>query len=215
ALIDKLQLTDDGYPAILPKGEVIGRDPDVVLYPNLISPEECAVIATSVRDILEPSQVVDPRSGRLVAHPIRTSAGAVIGPTRENLVIAAVNRRLAAISGTTVSQGEPLSVLCYGRGEEYRAHVDAIAGECNQRIATAIIYLNEGYEGGETLFLRSDLRIVGRLGDVILFHNVHKDGLPDHGTAHAGLPVRAGIKWVATRWFRARFHDPWSSRSPY
>lgn len=212
-LIDRMNLQVDGYPTTLPQGEMIGRDPDVVLYRDLVTPGECAVLASSVQDIIEPSTVVDPRSGKLIANPIRSSAGAVVGPTRENLVIGAINRRIAAISSSDVTQGEPLSILCYEKGQEYRTHFDTIAGEANQRIATAIIYMNEGYQGGETLFVANGLRVNGRTGDVILFRNVDENGRPDPMTAHAGLPVQRGVKWVATRWIRARPYDSWRARS--
>jgi prolyl 4-hydroxylase len=156
--------------------------------------------------------VADPSTGRNIVNPIRTSDGTVIGPAQETLVIAALNRRLAALTGTRVEQGEPLSVLRYAPGQEYRAHVDTLPGAANQRIATAITYLNDGFDGGETLFFVNRLVVKPKAGDVLVFRNLLANGTPDNATRHAGLPVRRGTKWIATRWIRQESYDPWTYR---
>jgi prolyl 4-hydroxylase len=212
-LIDRMNLDPQGFPLMPHLGEAIGQDPEVTLYRGLLTREECAHVATSVQDIMEPSFVIDPRTGRAIDDPIRTSAGAVVGPTREDLVIGAINRRLAAISKTAPEQGESLSILHYGPGQQYRPHLDALPAETNQRNVTIIIYLNEGYRGGETAFPRSGLRLAGRSGDAIMFRNVTPDGRIDQRALHAGLPVVAGRKWVATRWIRQKPFDPWTAGS--
>jgi prolyl 4-hydroxylase len=210
-LLSAMDIDAEGRPRQTPKAEIIGRDPEVRLFRQLLTPEECAHVARSVHDIIEPSYIVDPKTGNVRRDHIRTSSGAVVGPTRETLVIAAINRRLAAISDTEVSQGEPLSVLHYAPGEQYRPHLDSLPNASNQRVATVIVYLNHGYVGGETQFSRTGLSVSGRIGDAILFRNVKANGDIDHQALHAGLPVMAGRKWVATRWIRAAQHDPWSA----
>jgi prolyl 4-hydroxylase len=210
ALVEALRLSPDGTPRTLPQPERLSDAPDVVRFPRLLSPEECAHIAGAVQDILEPSHVVDPQSGKLREHPIRTSDGALVGPTREDLVIRAINLRIAAISGTGVDQGEALSVLRYRPSQQFRMHHDAIGETKNQRIKTVLIYLNEGFVGGETFFPAPKLTIVPAAGDAIVFVNADASGRP-HATAnHAGLPVTHGVKWLATRWIRARPFDLWT-----
>jgi prolyl 4-hydroxylase len=44
----------------------------------------------------------------------------------------------------------------------------------------------------------------GKAGDAILFRNSGADGGRDPNAAHAGLPVRAGEKLIASRWIRER-----------
>jgi prolyl 4-hydroxylase len=211
ALVDQLKLDKQGRPRSIPMGQRLSETPHVKLYPALFSPQECARIAAVAGPMLEPSAIVDPLSGQMRPHPIRTSMAAVIGPAKEDLVIRAINHRLAAISGTETEQGEPLSVMRYDMAQQYRMHIDALPGTDNQRIKTAIIYLNHGYQGGETIFEHGP-KIAGRQGDVIVFDNVRNDGSPDPVSRHAGLPVTAGVKWIATRWIRQTAYDPWDYR---
>ncbi|WP_374943462.1 2OG-Fe(II) oxygenase [Sphingomonas sp.] len=209
-LLTKMDLDAAGAPRTMPAAERLSAAPDVVRYHRLLSPAECAHVTAAVHDLLEPSYVVDPQSGRHVAHPIRTSDGAVIGPTREDLVIRAINRRIAAISDTDIDQGEALSVLRYRPPQQFRMHHDAIGGVANQRVKTVLVYLNDGFAGGETYFPAADLTISPAQGDAVLFVNADAAGLPDPLANHAGLPVRAGVKWLATRWIRAHPIDPWN-----
>ena len=209
-LLDRMAIDEEGHPSVLPVGEVVSDTPNVRVFRQFLTTDECAHIAMSVQDILEPASVVDPKTGKAIRHPIRISSDAVVGPTREDLVIRAINHRIAAITGTRVEQGEPLTILNYGQGQEYRPHFDSIPGESNQRITTVILYLNDNYQGGETHFLHNGLRLKGGFGDAIVFSNVLPDGRPDPRTQHAGLPVTAGVKWIATRWIRHSDHDIWA-----
>ena len=76
--------------------------------------------------------------------------------------------------------------------------------ERGQRIATALIYLNEGFEGAETDFPGAGFRFKGAEGDGVFFWNVLPDGKSDPLTLHAGLPPAAGEKWLRSQWIRGR-----------
>ena len=204
ALLDKMNLELDGAPADLGQGRMLSATPHVSLFPKLLSADEAAYVQRAATDYLQPSMIVDPRTGKLAHHPIRRSDDATFGVFNEDLVISAINRRIAVISGTSPDQGEPLIVLRYTRGGEYRAHSDALPGTDNQRIATVILYLNTDYQGGETRFVETGLTIRGEVGDALLFHNVTSDGRPDPRSRHAGMPIEDGIKWIATRWIRTK-----------
>lgn len=211
-LLDKMALDGTGMPKTPPSSERLSESPDVRLFANLFTHEECAHIAEVAAPSLAPSVVVDPDTGRQSPNPVRTSFDTVIGPTGETLAMRALLNRIAAASGTQPAQGEPLSVLRYTIGQQYRPHLDALPATDNQRVATAILYLNHGYAGGETRFTANGLTVAGKAGDLLLFSNLQPDGRPDPRTRHAGLPVRSGTKWIATRWIRAKVYDPWSYR---
>lgn len=206
AMLATLDLTDEGDPATPPRGELLCESPQVMLFRGAFSPAECAYFFEVEKPDFKRANVLDERDGSERPDPIRTSEETHIHWLIEDPLIHAFNRRLAAMSGTEVSQGEPLQILRYQPGQQYRPHVDYIAGATNQRIKTALLYLNEDYAGGETAFPAVGLTVKGRIGDVLLFRNALPDGKVDKMSEHAGLPVLQGAKFLATRWIRAGEH---------
>lgn len=209
ALLSRMSISATGEPIAAFDIQQIGRNPNVWRVRGLFTAQECLHVAQTASGLMTPATVVDPRTGKNIANPVRTSYGAVIGPMRESLVIQALNRRLSKVTGTDIRQGEALSVLRYSPGQEFRPHIDAIHGAGNQRIKTALVYMNSGFGGGATSFTCSKLSIIPQVGDAIIFDNVKPDGSIDPASQHAGEPVTSGVKWIATRWIRARPFDVW------
>jgi prolyl 4-hydroxylase len=204
ALIERMRLLPSGDPLERPVETQLSDRPHVGRFPALFSPDECDFLAAEAEPWLTPSVVIDPRTGRHHQNPVRTSDGMSFALVLEGPAVHALNRRIAAATETDVAQGESLQVLRYRPGQEYKPHFDALPGEANQRILTMLVYLNEGYEGGETLFLKTGLSFKGRKGDALLFRNTLADGRADDFAQHAGRPVAAGEKLIASRWIRAR-----------
>jgi prolyl 4-hydroxylase len=208
AVVEAMRLTREGDPVEAPAGRMIGESPHLTLFEGLFTPAECAYLVRAAVPMLEPSVVVDNRSGRQVRDPVRSSDGIGFTWPLENPAVHALNRRIAAASGTGTDQGEPLQVLRYRPGQEYKPHFDAIPAFANQRILTMLVWLNEGYEGGETMFMKTGAKLRGRPGDALLFRNAGPDGRRDEAAAHAGLPVTRGEKLIASRWIRAAPFEP-------
>jgi prolyl 4-hydroxylase len=201
-ILDKMDLAANGNPLKSGSLELRSTRPRVATCRQFLTTAECDYVVDVGSPFLEPSHVVDPHTRKLIPHPVRKSHGAMFGVYNEDLVINAINRRIAAVSGTTSGQGEPLQLLQYQRGDEYRPHLDALPNEPNQRVLTLIIYLSDDYGGGETLFLRTGFSFRGQKGDALLFANVLPDGRPDPLSLHCGMPVTRGTKTIATRWIR-------------
>lgn len=111
-----------------------------------------------------------------------------------------------------------------------RAHYDYFfhkAGEANNRIATALLYLAEVEEGGETVFPNTAVP-KGRTGKwsdcantgvavkpekraVLLFWSMKTGGELDGGSSHAGCPVIKGTKWTATKWMHVAPGNQWDA----
>lgn len=185
-------------------GEVVSRAPHLIFFRSFLSEAECRYLCAAAAPMLAPSVVVDPATGAQRPDPVRVSESVGFTLPLENPAVHALNQRIAAASGTGAAQGEPLQVLRYRPGGEYKPHFDAIPGFANQRILTMIVWLNEGYEGGETMFMKTGAKLKGRTGDALLFRNALPDGARDPDAAHAGLPVVRGEKLIASRWIRAR-----------
>jgi prolyl 4-hydroxylase len=188
--------------------DILSHDPPIRLVRSLFTGEECDYLIGLAAPALRPSVIVDPETGRPKPDPVRTSDGMNFGPAQEDVAVNALNRRIAAATGTAYECGEPLHVLRYAPGQEYKPHLDALPGVGNQRAWTALVYLNGGYEGGDTVFPELGLSAKGEPGDCLVFRNVTADGRGDPRTRHAGRPVTGGVKWLATRWIRQRPFDP-------
>lgn len=189
--------------------ERLSDRPKVVVSRASVAPELCDYVIAASTPRLGPSLVYDPRADRMMRDPYRTSSTASMAPIDLDLCLVALNRAIAAAAGHPDENGEFLSVLRYAPGQLYRPHLDCIPDGADldasgQRVATALLYLNDDFEGGETQFLASDLKFRGQPGDLLVFSNVDATGAPDPAARHAGRPVLSGEKWLASRWFRSK-----------
>ena len=205
-LVKAMRLNQDGDPVSVPESKLLSERPDARLFSNLLTEAECTYLISVAQPNYQPSMVYDDQSV-LVRDPIRTSDGSAIHWAIEDPAIHAINRRVAAATKTPYENGETLQSLRYSPGQEYRPHFDYVEGD-NRRLWTALIYLNEDYEGGETEFVQTGLRVRGTTGDVLVFGNAGPDGDSDPLAEHAGLPVTRGVKYLATRWIREGRYIP-------
>jgi prolyl 4-hydroxylase len=206
-LIKAMHLDANGDPVTLPEAERLSDEPDLRMVKGLLNAAECAYLIRTAEPLFRPSMVYND-AGEEVRDTIRTSDGAGFFWLAEDPAIHAINRRIAAATQSDYDQGEPLQVLRYAPGQEYRPHFDFLERSDNPRPWTALVYLNEEYEGGATRFVKTGHEVRGRTGDVLIFGNSDGRGLRDPLAEHAGMPVTSGRKYLATRWIRARRHIP-------
>lgn len=182
---------------------LVSGDPHIEVVQGVFSPEECRYIQLTANPWMVPSMIYA-KDGSGMRDPHRDSDNMVVAPMAEDLVIQAVNRCIAEASATDYRWGEPLHVLRYRPGQQYRPHHDAhaLVPPKKRRLATALLYLNDAYEGGETHFPELGITVRGAVGDLLIFRNLTADQMPDPRMTHAGLPVTRGEKWLATRWIR-------------
>ena len=189
-------------PLIAP--EILSDDPRITIHRGLFSAAECRYLTLLGTPWLEWAMVIDEATATGVIDAIRDADTSSFPPLADDLVVQQINACIAAASGTRAAWGEPLTILRYRPGQQYRPHHDAGGDVERLRHWTALIWLNDDYDGGETDFPDVAVRVKGGVGDLLLFHNVTGDGLPDQRMIHAGLPVTSGVKWMASRWIRGR-----------
>jgi prolyl 4-hydroxylase len=183
--------------------KIISADPYIALYPGLFSPAECKYLAVVAAPWLEKAMVTF-EGGQTQLEGVRDAESSAISHLTEDLVIQRINRCIAVATGTQPEWGEPLNVLRYGQGQQFRPHHDGYGSAGGpMRIMTALIWLNDQFDGGETEFSKLNIRVRGGIGDMLVFRNFQDDGSQDDRMLHAGLPVRNGVKWMASRWIRA------------
>lgn len=164
---------------------------------------------------LRPSAVIDPNTGQAIAHPIRINQSAQWLPEHLGWIGKLFECRLAAAGGFQVAHGEVPSLLHYGPGQRYKAHLDCIgAGQAEsaegitqggQRTLTLLLALgDDGYAGGETYFPHLKAGAKAASGELLRFNNTDEKGAPLRSSLHEGQPVTAGEKWLLSKWVRER-----------
>lgn len=183
--------------------KIISVDPYIALYPQLFSHAECKYLAVLGTPWLEKAHIFGPENQGKLDERVRDAHCCSIPNMAEDLVVQAVNRCIAAATGTEASWGEPLNILKYTPGQQYRPHHDGKSTDnVSVRVLTALIWLNDQFEGGETDFPEINVRVRGGVGDMLVFRNASDAGKIDERMIHAGLPVTQGVKWMASRWIR-------------
>lgn len=186
----------------------------VATFESFLSPAACAWIMEKARPKLEAARVKNPEQGGANTDSYRSNTGMGFSALDTDLVLQLTHARIAAAIGAPVTHQEPTNILHYTQGQQYRPHFDYLdPGEAHfqrelqafgQRTITFLIYLNDGYEGGDTAFPRLDWSFKGKAGDALMFWNVTREGRPDPMTLHAGMPPTNGEKWLFSKWVRDR-----------
>ncbi len=187
------------------------QNPNVAVIDGLLSDQECDKLIQLSAGKLQRSSVVDRESGGHQISKVRTSEGTHFA-LGENAVIERIEKRIEALVGSPIENGEPIQILHYGVGGEYLGHHDFFdpkdAGshvhlrQGGQRIATMVMYLNDVPGGGGTGFPEIELTVHPKKGSAVYFEYCNPQGELDTRLLHAGLPVTKGDKWIATKWIR-------------
>ncbi len=159
--------------------------------------------------------VVETEGGQ--EHPLRTGDVAWL-PHDTDPAVRTVVERIATRLGLPVSHAESMQVVRYREGQGYHAHHDAFdplaeAGRrCmrrgGQRVATAIVYLQQPDAGGGTLFPVVGEEVAPVAGRLVSFRPAKGAELRRNPAAlHEARPVEAGEKWIANLWFHERRVD--------
>ncbi len=212
-------IASSGYP-IEPVIERLSAQPGIQKVPspkltlfvrkNFLEPELCAELMQLIDENRRPSTISDYNGDPVFRTSETCDLSSDLAVTRE------VDRRVTEFAGLDPAHGEPLQGQRYEVGQEFKGHTDyfeptgidfekfcSVAG---QRTWTVMIYLNEVEAGGATRFKAIDKIIQPETGKLLAWSNLRPDGTPNPTTLHHAMKVRAGLKYVITKWFRER---PW------
>lgn len=185
--------------------------PRVVVLGGLLSDEECDALIEAARPRMSRSLTVALQTGGQEVNDDRTSQGMFFSRAESELV-ARVEARIARLVGWPAENGEGIQVLQYGPGAEYKPHYDyfdpldpgtpSVLRRGGQRVGTVVMYLSEPEKGGATTFTDVQLEVAPKRGNAVFFSYDRPHAVTR--TLHAGAPVIAGEKWIATKWLRER-----------
>lgn len=209
--------------------ELLSYKPKSFFYHRFLSVDECDYLVELARPRVSRSKVVDSVTGQIKEDPIRTSFQTFL--TRgSDPVLSRVEERIAQFVGVPAYHGEDMQILRYQNGQKYDDHHDIgplnsesgkrLAADGGQRMATALLYLSDVEECGETVFpigewKDQERKIAGgpyspcgargpavrpQKGDMLIFWSTNGFGEMDQFSLHSGCPVIKGEKWTATKW---------------
>ena len=197
--------------AEVPPKVALSESPRLRVMEGFASPAECAWLIERARDRLRRAPVVD-SSGSMTVEAARTNSGVEFQLADMDLVIEAIRLRISAATRLPLPLFEPVQVLHYAPGQEFKPHHDYYdpqlpahaeqIREHGQRIGTFLLYLNDGYGGGETAFPYAQISYRGNAGDALFMANVDRNGRPDASSLHWGTPPTTGEKWILSQWIR-------------
>ncbi len=86
---------------------------------------------------------------------------------------------------------EEFRIKCYNdEGDCFRQHVDVGNLDSSRRFLAFLFYLNDDYEGGETVFRTPDKKVIQPMkGNCLIFP-------PTWQYPHEGMPVTCGTKYI-------------------
>ena len=196
----------------------ISTTPRIYFHPNFLSDEECQYIIQQGEETgLQESLVLTGKSSH------RTSSGVSLNST-ENTILQEIEERIAVWTHIPAEHGEPLYILKYTEGQEYKPHSDFFSPThpvfskllelSGQRVATVLMYLAAPELGGETTFPKANVTIRPEKGSAVLFWSVTNDNTVDINSIHGSLPVVNGTKYCLTKWIREKKFIPLPPKRP-
>lgn len=182
---------------------------DIEEIPNFLTHEECDNIIEASSGNLFESKVYSSKDD-VLSTDIRKSEQCWLDDSCESAKI--VSEKVKKYTNTHNNNQELLQVVQYKKGGFFNPHYDAcdptvndckrMDGDDGPRLYTILIYLNDDFEGGETIFPKINKTVKPEKGKAVLFRNVDKDGVIIKDSFHGGVPVKQGEKWIANKWVR-------------
>lgn len=184
---------------------------EIFLAQKFLMPKACIEIIVYSQANNVPSSVADFNGD----HAFRTSTTSYLDADLH--VVRFIRETIAYLVDIDLSHGEPLQAQRYLPGQEFKLHCDWFrpgstdyekfcVKSGGQRTWTAMAYLNDVEQGGETVFPHADLVITPKAGDLVIWNNLKPNGEGEPKTGHHAKPVLVGEKHVITQWFR---EGPW------
>jgi prolyl 4-hydroxylase len=177
----------------------------VLEYNNAITDEDCQILIDAAQINLTKAETLGTN-----IDGYRIAESTWLNSNRESS-----KRILNIISELTelpVSNMESIQIVKYGIGGQYKLHHDFfhesedyaenILKNGGNRVKTALIYLNDDFEGGATEFPELNHIVTPAKGKIVIWDNMTTNNELDYNSIHAGLPVTSGTKYIAVVFIR-------------
>ncbi len=181
---------------------------DMFAIGDFLTPAECERLCVMIDLVAQPSSLHDNEFDP----EFRTSYSGDLDPN--DSFVKSISSRIDDLLGANPVTGEPVQGQRYMPGQQFKPHNDWFytsedywqleSKRGGQRSWTAMAYLNNVEDGGDTHFTDLGLIFEPTKGVLLVWNNARSDGSPNEALIHAGTPVIKGTKYVITKWYRTR-----------
>jgi prolyl 4-hydroxylase len=177
----------------------------IQVFDNFITADECDELLKLKEGKYTKSKVYS-ENKEYIDNTSRTSSNSYFFKS-ENDLIKKIENKVVNMLNIKLEQIEPLQIVKYEKGEQYKYHHDYFDKSVNQkqRLHSFIVYLNDldEVDGGATHFPLLKFRFTPYKTRAIHWKNIDLNGNPNELSLHAGEPLLTDkIKYVLTIWTR-------------
>jgi prolyl 4-hydroxylase len=180
---------------------------------GFLSNDECdEIIKTAHRLGMHKSEIYG-TSTDIVDNSSRKSFTAWLS-NETNPVVSKIAELSRNLTNYPLDHQEDLQVVRYPTGGFFKPHYDCCDGgpeECQRmnnqggpRKITILIYLNDDYTGGETVFPNINMKVEPTKGKALVFWSTTQDDEVIRNALHGGNPVQNGEKWICNKWIHPK-----------
>lgn len=189
-------MTDNLKGMVIPTdaSQVLSQEPYVAEYQNFLRKKQCQAILSEVPNLqftqgtvrIEGKRQINIDQRKAFTHKIRAS---------DPECLSQWPRRIAEWLNLPNEQWIENSLLVhYPRNGEFKVHTDVVstadnAGSITNRVATVIVYLNEDFGGGQTVFPCIRTAVTPKTGKALLFVYNYDSNEINTQTLHYGQRV--------------------------
>ena len=192
----------------------LNDDFSLQIFDNFLSPEECDILIEKGKSFYQRSEVRSANNERgSEVSSARTSSSAFL--VHKDDFFDEIRERAAKLIHVNKERFESVQLTSYTKGQLYEAHSDAFpeedakASDEGQRTDTVLVYLNDDYEGGGTLFPHLNKIVKAKKGCAVTWKSLDDEGKINPIGFHGGLPVMNGRKYVSNLWVRDCDQNNW------
>lgn len=178
--------------------------PRISVFRNVLTAEECQKFINKYENAMNPNAGLESREqtyGQITEEVEQRSISEQTADEDRQFF----KEKICKMIGVPMSHIEAGDIYRYDTNQYFGLHHDfpydpktiPYYKNGGDRKATAIFWLNEGYEGGRCTWPELSVTVEPELGGVMYFEYDYPDEEVNMSTIHESLPVTQGVKWIA------------------
>lgn len=175
---------------------MVRYNPDIYIFDDVLSNEECNIIIEKYIDNLSDSLI----------------SGTMIGKNANDFMTI-IEDRIMKLVGWDIDKTEPFNLMRYKESAEIipphydwfdftNTEIRKAFSSGGQRVGTIIQFLTDIVEGGRVEFPKLGLSIAPKAGRMIYISNINKEGKVDENSFYGENNVMTGHKFVLYKYLR-------------